>query len=1148
MKRFVFSTAWAVACVQGLALLSGCGGSSTAGGGGGQLQQPYITSFTANPASISSGSSSSLTAVFGNGSGVITPGNLSISSGGSVSVSPTATTAYTLTVTGASGTTPATQSTTVSISGPSIASFTAGAPVILAGSSTTLTATFTGGTGVITAPGGFSQDVTSGTAITINPLSTTSYTLTVSSSTGSDQTETVTVTVDPVPAIGSFTASAPAIEAGSSATLTASFSNGNAVITAPGGFSQTLNTSPAMVTVSPSVTTVYTLTVTPPGLASAAITQTATVTVDPVPTIASFVAGAATIEAGTSTTLTATFAGGTGAISPGNIPVTSGTAVTVSPSATTTYTLTVTPPVGTVPATQTAIVTVDPVPTISSFTANPASVTPGNSTSLTAVFTGGTGIITAPGGYSSPVTSNSPITVTPSATTTYTLTVTPPVGTVNATQTLTVNVGTAAISSFTANPAQIEAGSSSSLIAVFSGGTGEVTAPGGFSSPVTSGHSIPVSPTATTTYTLSVTPTGGGTALTQTTAVTVYPQPAITSFTASAANNTVVAGNSTTLTAVFTGGAGVISAPGITSIPVTSGTGVTVSPATVPGVTYTLTVTPPVGTVLATQALTVTVENGVTVCVSSSCSGPSISKLLLGMNLPSWYDVIDAPSYGTATSIVSAFQTAGVAAVRWPGGSWSDGYHWDGQDTYPTIGSPSGCGGVDPVSDDTFANFLNHIVTPASVDLAITADYGSNPTCSGPGNPSEAAGWAAYAESLGTPIHYMTIGNEEYGDWEYDLHATADQHNPTVYACELDGCTNLPSTLSTGLPSGTPGFYSAIKTAVEGAGGSPSSTLVGAIVDADGKSDGWDATVLGNAEGSYDFVEYHFYPQNSPPAVTSDTPLVQQYAQEFTNNIKTIQKELAAAGASATTPIYVGEIGANSANPGTQSWSITQGLYAGQILGEAMNDGVTRLTWWIGFGNCLGSANVPATSTTAAYNNNNPDLYGWQNTWGSYNVFSDGTTDYPADSCSGNTIPIGTMSPTGEAFNLFQNVLVPGEYPQTATVAGDTTDVRAYAATHGTGYALVLFNLNQTTAQTVSVTIGNSQSSTGVTVMTYDKEIYDQTDPTCQTDAGCSYSPSLTYPAWAGPSTTTMGSAANPVSLPLTLTLQPWSMNVVIVQ
>jgi hypothetical protein len=601
--------------------------------------------------------------------------------------------------------------------------------------------------------------------------------------------------------------------------------------------------------------------------------------------------------------------------------------------------------------------------------------------------------------------------------------------------------------------------------------------------------------------------------------VAVISGPTISSFTANAA--TIVAGGTgTQLTAVFTGGTGVIT-PGASggttgSIPVTSGTAVTVNPTLT--TTFTLTVTPTVGGA-STQTLTLTVDPSVSVCMSASCSGPVISNLLLGMNLAVWYDDV-----ANASSIVTASENAGLAALRWPGGSTSDDYHWNGTGANPTTGVapvPSTCGGAYQNSDTNYLNFINDLEyadtsLPTGFDVALTADYGTNPACTGGGSPNEAANWVQYAYANGGKVSYVTVGNEEYGSWEEDMHAV--QHDPTTYASAVSGST---------------GYYDLIKA-------QSSATKVGVIVDANcttanGCTNGWDSTVLSGAAGYYDFVEYHYYPEN--PGGETDSFLVNTAPQEFTTNINTVKSELSTAG-EPNTQIYVGEIGSVSSDPGKQSWSITQGLYAGQILGEAMNNGVTRLTWWIGFGNCNGDTGNMSSS-----------LYGWQN-FGAYNIFADGSGDTGGSNnspCSygGN---IGTMSPTAEAFNLAQNVIVSGQTPQQTTVTGDTTDVRAYAATTaGGGTAVMLFNRNETTAETVNLSLTGSSitSSSGVTVTTYDKEIYDQSDPTCATDSGCSYNSQLTYPMWAPPVKTTI---TGPVSLPLSVTLQPWSMTIVTVQ
>jgi hypothetical protein len=95
---------------------------------------------------------------------------------------------------------------------------------------------------------------------------------------------------------------------------------------------------------------------------------------------------------------------------------------------------------------------------------------------------------------------------------------------------------------------------------------------------------------------------------------------------------------------------------------------------------------------------------------------------------------------------------------------------------------------------------------------------------------------------------------------------------------------------------------------------------------------------------------------------------------------------------------------------------------------------------------------------------------------------------------------------------------------------------RVLDSTRGT--ALVLFNRNETTSQTVSIALLAQTTASNVTVETYDKAIYD-----------LSGSPTGTIPdpagtgAWAPPTTTTISSP----TLPLVLTLAPWSMNVVII-
>jgi hypothetical protein len=263
------------------------------------------------------------------------------------------------------------------------------------------------------------------------------------------------------------------------------------------------------------------------------------------------------------------------------------------------------------------------------------------------------------------------------------------------------------------------------------------------------------------------------------------------------------------------------------------------------------------------------------------------------------------------------------------------------------------------------------------------------------------------------------------------------------------------------------------------------------------------------SQAKYDFVEYHYYAQT--PGQESDTYLVGQAAQDFATGLAAVQADLSAAG-HAGTPIYVGELGSVYSNPGKQTSSITQALFAGQALGEMMNAGVSRATWWLAYGGC----------SDANSGNFSPSLYGWQN-FGGYMVFSDGTPEY---GCSNATqTALGTMLPTSRAFQLFSLVADTGQHALAAVIGGNSTDLRAYALTQKGGTALVLFNVNETTTLPVAITVTGVSHASKVLVNTYDRAIYDESQNN----------------VWAAPVETKLGAQ----SLPVTITLQPWSMNVV---
>jgi hypothetical protein len=454
-----------------------------------------------------------------------------------------------------------------------------------------------------------------------------------------------------------------------------------------------------------------------------------------------------------------------------------------------------------------------------------------------------------------------------------------------------------------------------------------------------------------------------------------------------------------------------------------------------------------------------------TITVNPSAVGAAVSPLVRGVNMANWFDV-------TQTGVASALKSAGMMAVRWPGGSESDEFHWQ---------SNAACFGAYVNPTDTFDTFIQTLAVPDKLRVAITLNYGTNATCNGPGDPTEAVAWVNHAAATGAPVDYWTVGNEVYGGWETDLHTPA--HDATTYAQAVAN-----------------GYYKLIKAAQPKAN-------VGVVVNP-GNQPAWDPIVL--AQAKYDFVEYHYYAQN--PGGESDSYLLQSAPQALTASINQIKSELATAG-HPTTPIFVGELGSVSYNPGKQTMSITQALYAGMVQAELMQDGVARATWWLGFGGC---------NDASGGGNFASSLYGLQN-FGGYMVFSDGLPEY---GCYGApSIPLGVKLPTAQTLAMISKVAVAGSHMLGVTLSGTPSTLRAYAMTHGTGYALLLFNLDENNAVPVSIAVSGIASGTSASTLTYDKTIYDKSR------SG----------VWAGPAAKSLGAWSGAVSV----TLPVWSMTLV---
>jgi alpha-L-arabinofuranosidase len=122
--------------------------------------------------------------------------------------------------------------------------------------------------------------------------------------------------------------------------------------------------------------------------------------------------------------------------------------------------------------------------------------------------------------------------------------------------------------------------------------------------------------------------------------------------------------------------------------------------------------------------------------------------------------------------------SAGVSTLRYPGGAYSDNYHWS---TY----KPTKTQASDPPQYAYYAekNDFAHLVALMEQfgTSTVTVNYGSNLDGSAGGTPQEAAAWVAYA--MGDPANQLVIGKDASGhDWQtvsYWASLRASQPLPT---------------------------------------------------------------------------------------------------------------------------------------------------------------------------------------------------------------------------------------------------------------------------------------------------------------------------------------------------------------------------------
>jgi hypothetical protein len=440
------------------------------------------------------------------------------------------------------------------------------------------------------------------------------YTATVTSAAGCKASQSYSLNAAAGLTINATTSST-AICAGNSATLSAT--GATTYTWMPGSLTG------ANVVVTPTTNTTYTVNGTS---GTCTGSQTISIVVNANPTVA-VTATPTSVCAGSTSTLTATGAS-TYSWSTGGTT----SAIVVTPTATTTYTVIGT--TGSCSNTKTISVNTLVAPTIT-VTANPISICPGATSTLTANGTGGPGPFT----YSWSTGATTAV-ITTSVAGVYTSTFTNGNG-CKASQSVTVSTAPGLSVTVSASPSSLCGGGSSTLTA--SGATTYTWMPGSLS-----GANVVVTPTISTTYTVNG--TSGSCTGSQTVSISVNPNPTV----AVVASPTSICSGST-VSLVATGAS--------TYSWSTGGTGTSIS--VTPTVTTTYTVIGSNGSCSNTKTVQVVVNTSPTISASSSasviCSGNSSTLTASGATTYTWSTGSNAASIVVTPTSTTTYTVVGTS-------------------------------------------------------------------------------------------------------------------------------------------------------------------------------------------------------------------------------------------------------------------------------------------------------------------------------------------------------------------------------------------------------------------------------------------------------------------------------------------------------
>jgi hypothetical protein len=414
-----------------------------------------------------------------------------------------------------------------------------------------------------------------------------------------------------------------------------------------------------------------------------------------------------------------------------------------------------------------------------------------------------------------------------------------------------------------------------------------------------------------------------------------------------------------------------------------------------------------------------------TLQVSANQRLRTVDPRLFGVNAAVWDGDLD--SDWTA----SALREMGIQALRFPGGSLADEYHW-----------ATGISGTNNWKWSTSFRDFAHLATNVGARVCLTVNYGS-------GSPAEAAAWVRSANVTNRyGFQYWEIGNENYGAWETDTNARP--HDPYTYALRAQAYISQMKAVDPAIRVGVVG--------VMGEDNYANYSDHPALNARTGvKHNGWTPVLLSTLKSlgvTPDFVVYHRYSQN--PTGESDTALLlssASWAADAADLRQQISDYIGASGSGIE--LLCTENNSVSSNPGKQTTSLVNALFMADSFCQLALTEFNSFFWW------------DLRNGRDFTFNRDDALYGWRD-YGDYGMVYAQSDRYPVF----------------YAAKLLSRFVNPGD--ALVRVTSDNPLLAAYAARHASGaLSLLVINKCPTNVCLTQVNLDGFTPGTNAGVLSY---------------------------------------------------------------